>query len=303
MSGYPECPICLDIYGTEEKHEKAPKILICGHTFCKECLLDLINRSKDNFILCPKCKKNTEIKQNIEEYTTNFGIIDLVNASFRIPKDEIEKGEGIKNPKGFQIISLGNSGVGKTCIFKRLLGEKFSELYIATLGIQFSLPYYIKYKNFFYELFFCDTCGMEKTFSITKNYVRNSDGVLFVYDISDRNSFEDLNKWYALFKEEKGEVVGVLIGNKSDKERQVDYNEAKKFADEHELKYFETSAKLDKNIKKAIVSLLDKIINSQALYDSVSAVSDFEGFKIDLTQFKKESFCERYCKNFLKWFK
>ena len=143
---------------------------------------------------------------------------------------------------------------------------------------------------------------MEKTSSITKNYLRHSDGVLFVYDISNRDSFEDLNKWYYLYKEEKIEVVGLLIGNKCDKERQVDHNEVKNFADKNKLEYFETSAKLDKNIKKAIVSLLDKIINSHALYHSYSTESDKdEGFKIEPTQLKKESWCKKFCRklNFL----
>ena len=248
-------------------------------------------------------RKISEIKNAHEEYITNFDLIDLVNSSFRIPKDEIEKGKDNKNPKRFQIISLGNSHVGKTCIFKRLVEGKFLDFYNATCTIDFYLSYYIKYKNLFYELFFCDTCGMEKAFSLTKQYLRNSDGVLFVYDISNRDSFEDLDNWYKLYKEEKEEVVGILIGNKCDKERQVDYNEAKNFADEHKLEYFETSAKLDKNIKKAIVSLLDKIINSQALYDSFSTESDIvQGFKIDPTQLKEESLCTRFCRKFNSFF-
>jgi len=305
MSGYPECPVCLDIYGTEKEHIKAPKFLDCGHSLCKECLSDIINRSKDNFILCPKCNREIEKKQ-IEEYRIIFDLIDIVNSSFRIAKDNIEKGESNKNPKEFQIISLGNSNVGKTCIFKRLLEEKFLDIYDATPCCEYLIPYYIKYKNLFYKLFFIDTCGMEKSFSLTKNYLRHSNGVLFVFDLSDRNSFKDLNKWYSLYKEEKDEVIGILLGNKSDKKREVDYNEAKNFADLHKLKYFETSAKLDKNIKKAIVSLLDTLIESEASFDSLSTSSKgsdiVESFKIDPIQFKKESLCERICRKIKNWF-
>ena len=58
MSDYPECPVCLDIYGIEENHIKAPKVLNCGHSLCKECLLSLIERSNENFISCPQCTKN-----------------------------------------------------------------------------------------------------------------------------------------------------------------------------------------------------------------------------------------------------
>ena len=70
---------------------------------------------------------------------------------------------------------------------------------------------------------------MEKTFALTKNYLRNSDGILFIYDIINRDSFEGLDKWYKHYKEEKDEIVGVLLGNKcdDDKKRQVDFDEAK----------------------------------------------------------------------------
>ena len=96
---------------------------------------------------------------------------------------------------------------------------------------------------------------------MTKSYLRNSDGVLFVYDISNKDSFNALETWYNLYKEENENVVGILIGNKSDTKHAVNKEEAKKFAKDHGLKkYLETSAKLDKNIKKAIAFLLDQII-------------------------------------------
>ena len=148
---------------------------------------------------------------------------------------------------------------------------------------------------------------MEKTFAITKNYLRNSDGVLFIYDITNKDSFEGLDKWYKHYKEEKDEIVGVLLENKcdDDKKRQVDFEEAKKFADEHHLEYFETSAKLDIKVKKAIVTLLEKIINSKALYDSYNSRSTEDGFKIDPAQFKNDNLCKRFCKklNPVNWFK
>ena len=84
---------------------------------------------------------------------------------------------------------------------------------------------------------------------MTKSYLRNSDGVLFVYDISNKDSFNALETWYNLYKEENENVVGILIGNKSDNKHAVNKEEAKKFAKVHGLKkYLETSAKLDKNI-------------------------------------------------------
>ena len=122
---------------------KAPKVLNCGHSLCKECLLSLIERINDNFISCPQCTKNTEKKQNIEDYITNYAVIDIVNSSFRIPKDDVDKGDDNKNPKEFQIISLGDTNVGKTSIFRRLLNEKFEGDYNPTISVELYIPYYI----------------------------------------------------------------------------------------------------------------------------------------------------------------
>ena len=108
--------------------------------------------------------------------------------------------------------------------------------------------------------------------------------------------------WYELYKTEKEEVIGVLIGNKSDinnEERKVNYEDAKQFADENGLEYFEGSAKTDKYIKKAIVSLLNEIIESKALYNSISSISstetDNKTLELNSKNLKKESFCQRFC--------
>ena len=95
---------------------------------------------------------------------------------------------------------------------------------------------------------------------MTKGFLRKTDGVLFIFDITNKEYFDDIKTWYELYKEENEEVVGLLIGNKCDRELKVNKEEAKHFAEEHRLKYLETSAKLDKNLRKAIACLLEKII-------------------------------------------
>ena len=132
--------------------------------------------------------------------------------------------------------------------------------------------------------------------------------MLFVYNLSDKNSFEELEMWYELYKKQKRKVIGVLIGNKSDIKREVDYEKAKSFADEHELEYFESSAKLDKKIKKAIVCLLTKYIESKALYnslDSIDSQNNNERIIISPEKFTEESCWKRFCKNLnpFNWFK
>ena len=87
----------------------------------------------------------------------------------------------------------------------------------------------------------------------------------------------------------------MLIGNKCDCERIVNEEEAKKFANEHGLKYLETSAKLDKNIKKAIALLLEEIIESKALYNSISSVKTFSSLCTTNTILESKKLKKKKC--------
>ena len=297
MEEYPECPICLDIYGIEKNHIRAPKVLDCGDTLCKECLAKIINKSTEELFDCPICKDKLK-KKDIDEFITNKEIIRLVNGTFNIPKEEAENELENNKPIPYRIISLGSAGVGKTSIIRRLITDKFIENSRVTIGIDISEEYYVKYKDIKYKLYFYDTCGQEEiTSQLPQNYLRNSDGVLFVFDISDKKSFKDLKeKWIELYKDAKENIVGVLIGNKCDSKRQVNYDKAKNFAKDHGLVYLEISAKLDINVKKAIAVLLNEIIESTKHYDRLSLVKTESRFSLDPSKLRKESFCSRFCK-------
>ena len=296
----PECQICLDIYGINVNHIKAPKFLSCGHSICKECLEGIIRKSTENFILCPFCKEEIEKKQNVNNYITNKQLIQLVNEAFGLPKEESDNLEINKKSNIFNIISLGSSSIGKTSILYRLLNEKFEDDYKATTPSDKTFPYFVKYKGQKYQLFFYDTCGQERFMQILpKNYLRKSDGVFFVFDLGNKDSFNDLKNWYELYKNEKGEenVVGVLLGNKCDELSKIDYEEIKKFADEHNLEYLETSSKLDKKIKKAIAVLLEQMIESKALYNSLRSINtkDETIIKLSPKEFEIESIFKSLC--------
>ena len=163
--------------------------------------------------------------------------------------------------------------------------------------------------------------GTRKFSIYNKNYLRNSDGVFFVFDLSNEESFFDLEKWYELYKNEKGDKInGVILGNKSDLVRKVNYEDVDKYAKEKNLKYFETSAKLDKSIKKAIVSLLEVIIKSRIHYNKLSPNDCLESenvisfdepnkenneiFQLEPQTFEEESCLDQFCKsiNPRNWF-
>ena len=149
----------------------------------------------------------------------------------------------------YKFILLGNSGVGKTSIFRYLSTGIFSENNISTLGIEKKTLYYsyeieekgknknkIKkiMKDFTISLF--DTAGQEKFRSIARNYYQGADGILLLYDITNRKSFENIEIWIdsitnAIDKKPDSKYVIILIGNKSDL---IDKNETNRKVTEEE---------------------------------------------------------------------
>ena len=73
-----ECPICFDIFGTNFRHIKAPKVLKCGDSICKECLEEIVKNSNEKFFLCPLCKEKINKEKNIDGYATNKKLINMI---------------------------------------------------------------------------------------------------------------------------------------------------------------------------------------------------------------------------------
>mmetsp|Transcript_16802 Transcript_16802/g.65629 ORF Transcript_16802/g.65629 Transcript_16802/m.65629 type:complete len:209 (+) Transcript_16802:262-888(+) len=95
-----------------------------------------------------------------------------------------------------------------------------------------------------------DTAGQERYHSLAPMYYRDAAGSLVVYDINDKESFEKAKRWLnELYKAGSSNMVIVLVGNKHDlPEREVEEEEGRKFAEEHGLTFFETSAKTSHNV-------------------------------------------------------
>ena len=110
-----------------------------------------------------------------------------------------------------------------------------------------------------------DTAGQERFKNITASYYRGGNGVLLIYDITDRESFESLNFWLIEIEKNANKNVKILLmGNNCDLEdkRKVSYQEGKDFAIKNNMLFLEASAKDNINIKEAFELLIEKIINS-----------------------------------------
>ena len=168
---------------------------------------------------------------------------------------EIEKSE-LK----YKLIVIGDENVGKTSIINRLKKNQFTGDYEPTVGLDFqSMPIFIDEQNI--TLLLYDTAGQEKYRSLIPLYTKDAHIILFIYDISNYNSFTNIEKWYySLNNVNKEEVVFILVGNKLDliEERQVKEEEGKKYAEDHNFIFHEMSALTGDGTKEL---LMDKLLS------------------------------------------
>ena len=146
---------------------------------------------------------------------------------------------------------LGDSAVGKTSLISRFLTQNFDENYLTTIGKDKLEKKVIMNDGNEIKLIIWDTAGQERFHSIATSTIKGSQGIVLTFDLTKRSSFNSLEGWLNDIKENSNEVPVVIFGNKCDlfEKYEVEENEAKNFAKEHNLEYFSTSAKQDINVQ------------------------------------------------------
>ena len=162
-----------------------------------------------------------------------------------------------------KIVVIGESGVGKTNIITRYTSDSFNINTLSTIGVDLFTKK-MQSNNYNVTLNIWDTAGQERMKALASSYYKAAKGVILVYDISSKESFDRLRFWLKELRNSGGENVKVvIIGNKNDlfEQRQVSDQEAKKFADEKSYFYMEVSAKTnDQNcVGVAVNALIDEI--------------------------------------------
>eukprot|EP00300_Choanocystis_sp_HF-7_P006585 c14789_g1_i1.p1 GENE.c14789_g1_i1~~c14789_g1_i1.p1 ORF type:complete len:209 (+),score=43.83 c14789_g1_i1:1-627(+) len=158
-------------------------------------------------------------------------------------------------------VLIGDSNVGKSCLLLRFADESFTESYISTIGVDFKIRS-IDDENKTIKLQIWDTAGQERFRTISSTYYRGAHGIIVVYDITNRESFENVQRWLQeIEKYAKEGVHKLLVGNKLDlqAQRQISYIEGKEFADKNRLTFMETSAKSGAGVEDAFITLTKQI--------------------------------------------
>ena len=167
-----------------------------------------------------------------------------------------------------KIIIVGDTGVGKSNFLYRFVNGTFSQLYQPTIGIDYkSKVIELPKSKQIVKVQFWDTAGQERYRSLNKLYFQRIEGIILMYDITKKDSFESLTDWIKLIFENVDNVPILLIGNKLDdagENRIIRYEDGQALADENSFLFFEASALNGKNVENAIISLCEKIILSKS---------------------------------------
>ncbi len=171
----------------------------------------------------------------------------------------------------FRLILIGDSTVGKSSLLRNFTDGTFAEVSDPTVGVDFFARVVRVNDGTRIKLQLWDTAGQERFRSITKSYYRNSVGALLVYDICNAESFRHIPVWMMEARRhiEPHRAVFVLVGCKFDlttgnpRAREVSNEEAREFAESHEIGFVETSAKTGFNVEDAFQYL------TQQIYDKI----------------------------------
>ena len=162
----------------------------------------------------------------------------------------------------FKVLLLGNSDVGKSSIILRYVDQTWSDIFVPTIGVDFKVKtLVIDKKNVKMQIW--DTAGQERFRTVVSSYFKGSHGIFIIYDITNRESFKNLENWLGeIEKNASDKVLKILIGNKCDleQEREIQFEEGQAFANRNGMQFIETSAKNNTNINEAFEALAKLMI-------------------------------------------
>ena len=186
-----------------------------------------------------------------------------VNSSSKLQmKNEIQKKSEIKEFE-IKICLLGDVSVGKTSIASRFCKNSFTDSYRNTIGGAYQQQNIVLNNGVKIKLHIWDTSGQDRFRSMTNLYYRDAQVAILTYDVSNEQSLESLNYWLNELndKTEINDMLLCLAGNKIDVEaskRQVSTSKRKAFAEEHNMIFFETSAKTGAGVKELFQAIAAK---------------------------------------------
>ena len=157
----------------------------------------------------------------------------------------------------FKVLPLGNCDVGKSSLLLRFVDSAWNDSFVPTIGVDFKVKT-VEIGDKKVKMQIWDTAGQERFRNVVSTYFRGSNGILLIYDITNKDSFKNLESWLIEIEKNASEnVLKILIGNKCDleSERGITKEEGQAFANRNGMQFIETSAKMDTNVSEAFLTL------------------------------------------------
>jgi small GTP-binding protein len=177
--------------------------------------------------------------------------------------------EGEVETKNCKVVLIGQSGVGKTSIISRYTTNTFKSSLMSTPGANFitKIVFYENEKvNIKFEIW--DTAGQERYRSLTKMFYKDANAAVLVYDITRKDSFEQLKSYWAeQIKECPENIIVVIAANKNDliQKEEVDEEEARKFASDLGAIFVGTTATQVESINELFIEIAKKYTGSEKI--------------------------------------
>ena len=193
-----------------------------------------------------------------------------------------------------QIIMIGESGVGKTSLIKRYTNNIFNSNHLETIGIEF-YNREERINNQIIQIKIWDTAGQEIFHSLTKNFYRKADGIIIVYDITNKESFEKVQDWVKSVYDNSDnykEIQMIIVGNKIDLEekREVSKKEGLKIGKYFEIDFFEASAKNSEGVRNFMVKIIRDILSNKVNNRNSINIKNYKN-EFDDENDKRNCFC------------
>jgi small GTP-binding protein len=195
-----------------------------------------------------------------------------------------------------KIVIIGDSGVGKTNFIFQFTEGRFSPLHVTTVGFDYKskiikLPTSKKKV----KLQIWDTAGQERYMALNKNIFPKVQGIIVMYDLTNRNSFDNLNRWFTLVSQNASNKPRILVANKSDlaeDNRIVTEDEGNKLAKEHHMPFFEGSGCSGENVDKIFGHLAEMVYTNLINNEKESVRSLNSTKQLETTEEEKKRCCK-----------
>ena len=166
------------------------------------------------------------------------------------------------NEIDLKILLVGDTSVGKTSILSKYIDDIFEENQISTIGVEYKVKSLI-INGRKINLRIWDSSGQERFRSITQSFFRNADGILYIFDLTEKKTFEGVKQWLIDSESYNLNIKKILVGNKVDlvEKRKVEKEIIDNFVKKIQLKYYEMSAKDGTNIDNVFRELAEMILS------------------------------------------